>query len=340
MSRRVRFTASLMLPLVAVATLGSRAAAQPPSEQDTSAPPPPPPQASGSPAAGPDTRPWARGVPADDQRRAQQLFAEGNELLDNLGFATAAAKYRQAIAHWPHPAIQYNLAIALIKLDQPIEAYRSITQALRHGAAPLDPEQYEQAQNYRQLLRKQIGELELSCAQEGVEVKLDGKLVLRCPGTTRALVLLGERQLVASKQGFRTVARSLPIYSSATVKVRLRLFTEEELTGSERYWESWRPWALVAGGVGVVMAGGALHYWGARSNIEAFDDQLARDCPLGCHDGEAASPSPRLRAGELQQQLAWGATSRVGWPRPWASSGSSSTCHARCASTAARKRRG
>src|SRR5262245_298878 len=161
MSQRSRFPASLMLPFVVVATLSSQAIAQPPSEQDTSeppppqSPPPPPSQGSGSPAVEPDARPWASGVPVEDQRRAQQMFAEGNGFLDNLQFATAAARYRQAIEYWPHPAIQYNLAIALIKLDQSIDAYRSITQALRYGAAPLDSEQYEQARNYQQLLRKQ-----------------------------------------------------------------------------------------------------------------------------------------------------------------------------------------
>jgi hypothetical protein len=227
-----------MLPFVVVATLSSQAIAQPSSKQDTSETP--------APAVEPDARPWASGVPEEDQRRAQQLFAEGNEFLDNLGFATAAAKFRQAIESWPHPAIQYNLAIALIKLDQPIEAYRSITQALRYGRAPLDSEQYQQALNYQQLLRKQIGELELSCDQAGVKVKLDGKLVLTGPGTTRTSLLLGEHQLVASKQGLRTVTRSLVVPSSATMKVRLRLFTDEELTGSERYWKSWQPWALHA----------------------------------------------------------------------------------------------
>ena len=139
-----------------------------------------------------------------------------------------------------------------------------------------------------------------------MKVKLDGKLVLTGPGTTRTSLLLGEHQLVASKQGLRTVARSLVVSSSATMKVRLRLFTDEELTGSERYWKSWQPWALVAAGTGIAMAGGALHYWGAHANIGAFDDQLARDCPLGCHDNEAGSPSALLRTGELQQKLATG----------------------------------
>lgn len=298
MLQSIRFPASRMLPFVVVATLDSRAIAQPSSEPDTSEPP--------APSAEPDTRPWAIGVPEEAQRRAQELFAEGNGFLDNLGYATAAAKFRQAIESWAHPAIQYNLAIALIKLDQPIEAYQSIIQALRYGAAPLDSEQYEQALNYKQLLRKQLGEIELSCAQDGVKVKLDGKLVLTCSGTTRTLLLLGEHQLVATKQGLRTVTKSLLVTSSATMKVQLRLFTEQELTGTKRYWKSWQPWALAAAGAGIAMAGGALHYWGARANIDAFDAQLARDCPFGCHDNEPGSPSALLRRGELQQQFAWG----------------------------------
>jgi len=298
MSQSIRFSASRMLPFVVVATLNSRAIAQPSPEEATSEAP--------APSVEPDTRPWANGVSEEAQRRAQELFAEGNGFLDNLGYATAAAKFRQAIESWAHPAIQYNLAIALIKLDQPIEAYGTITQALRYGAAPLDKEQYEQALNYQRLLRKQLGEVELSCAQDGVKVKLDGKLVLTCSGTTRTFLLLGEHQLVATKQGLRTVTKSLPVTSSATMKVRLRLFTEPELTGSKRYWKSWQPWALAAAGAGIAMAGGALHYWGARANIEAFDAQLAKDCPLGCHDGEPGSPSALLRTGELEQKFAVG----------------------------------
>jgi hypothetical protein len=262
--------------------------------------------APGSPATASDTRPWIESVSEEAQEKAQQLFAEGNDFLDNLRFANAAAKYREAIDHWAHPAIQYNLAIALIKLDQSIDAYLAINQALRYGAAPLESEQYNQALNYQQLLRKQIGEIELTSSQDGVVVTLDGKKVLTGPGTIKMFVLVGEHQVVAGKRGFQTVTRTLPIPSGKTVRMEMRLFTERELTVSTRHWQRWKPWAVTGIGVSIGLAGGALHYWGARPNLRSFDAELEDACPLGCPDNADISPSARLRRGMLQQKIAWG----------------------------------
>lgn len=259
-----------------------------------------------SPATASDARPWVENVSEEDQEKAQQLFAEGNDFLDNLRFANAAAKYREAIEYWAHPAIQYNLAIALIKLDQSIEAYLAINQSLRYGAAPLESEQYNQALNYQQLLRNQIGEIELTSSQDGVIVTFDGKKVLTSSGTIKMFVLVGEHQVVASKRGFQTVTRTLPIPSGKTVRMEIRLFTERELTVSRRHWQRWKPWAVTGIGVGIGLAGGALHYWGARPNLRSFDAELEDVCPLGCEDSDRDSPSARLHRGLLQQRIAWG----------------------------------
>jgi hypothetical protein len=262
--------------------------------------------APGSPATAPDTRPWVENVSGEAQEKAQQLFAEGNDFLDNLRFANAAAKYREAIEYWAHPAIQYNLAIALIKLDQPIDAYLAINQALRYGATPLESEQYNQALNYQQLLRNQIGEIELTSSQDGVVVTLDGKKVLTGPGTIKKFVLVGEHQVVAGKPRFQTVTRTLHLHSGKPVRADMRLFTERELTVSRRHWQRWKPWAVTGIGVGIGLAGGALHYWGARPNLRSFDADLEDVCPLGCEDSDPMSPSAQLRRGLLQQKIAWG----------------------------------
>src|SRR5437879_5618527 len=68
-------------------------------------------------------RPWVRGVPAAEQKVALDLFREGNTLLKESLFVQAAAKYREALRHWNHPGIHYNLALALLNLDQPVEVY-------------------------------------------------------------------------------------------------------------------------------------------------------------------------------------------------------------------------
>src|SRR5687768_7442231 len=72
---------------------------------------------------GGDERPWARGVSNERQQAAQVAFREGNVQLNNGLFVQAVDKYRSALTHWDHPAIHYNLALALLNLDQPIEVF-------------------------------------------------------------------------------------------------------------------------------------------------------------------------------------------------------------------------
>src|SRR5690349_4866887 len=72
---------------------------------------------------GGDVRPWAQGVPASEQKVALAAFRDGNSALNDGLFAKAAETYRSALTHWKHPAIYYNLALALMNLDNPIEAY-------------------------------------------------------------------------------------------------------------------------------------------------------------------------------------------------------------------------
>ena len=40
---------------------------------------------------------------------------------------------------WDHPGIHYNLALALLNMDQPVEVYQNLENAIKYGAEPLDP---------------------------------------------------------------------------------------------------------------------------------------------------------------------------------------------------------
>src|ERR1041384_5557334 len=67
-------------------------------------------------------RPWAAGVSESEQAVALKLYVAGNLEFAESRFAQALAKYKEAIQHWEHPAIRYNMAVCLINLDQPLEA--------------------------------------------------------------------------------------------------------------------------------------------------------------------------------------------------------------------------
>ena len=69
---------------------------------------------------GGDNRPWAAGISIDRQKQALVQFRQGNAQLNDGLFARAAETYRAALKTWPHPAIHYNLALALMNVDQPI----------------------------------------------------------------------------------------------------------------------------------------------------------------------------------------------------------------------------
>jgi len=65
---------------------------------------------------------------AQDTARARSLFSEGVELAASAEFEEAASRFRAAYAIRPAPAIAYNLAAALVELDELLEASELVRQ--------------------------------------------------------------------------------------------------------------------------------------------------------------------------------------------------------------------
>ncbi len=138
-------------------------------------------------------------------------FEAGNKLFEESQYAAALSEYREALKSWDHPAIRYNAAVALINLDQPLAAYENLELALRYGDAPLAPETYQQALTYRKLLRGQLAELTVTCAEPGADVAIDGVPLFLAPGDAKRWVMPGAHQLIARKSGFLTQTRPITL---------------------------------------------------------------------------------------------------------------------------------
>src|SRR5262249_43654840 len=82
-------------------------------------------------------RPWAQGVSDQQQTQALDKFKQGNALFEDHQYANALTTYREAIAFWDHPAIRFNIAVSLIHLDDPVQAFENLESALRYGESPL-----------------------------------------------------------------------------------------------------------------------------------------------------------------------------------------------------------
>lgn len=252
-------------------------------------------------------RPWAQGVPQDKQTQALTLFTEGNTLFAESQHAAALAKYRAALEVWDHPAIRYNAAVSLMNLDKPLAAYENLDKALAWGDAPLGEETYKQALLYKKLLAGQLAELEVVCDEPGAEVMLDGALLFRAPGRQTQRLLPGAHQLVARKPGWLTESRALELASGKKTTETIKLATVTSLPmRTVRRWTWWKPWTVFAAGALVAVIGIPLIV-DAKSNFDAFDAELARQCPSGCT--AAQLPSTALAArdrGNAEQSAAVG----------------------------------
>ena len=243
---------------------------------------------------------WSQGVGEEAQRAAEALFLEGNALLKESICISAAAKYRQALEHWDHPNIHYNLALALMTLEQPVETYEHLVQATKHGPEPLQQERFEHARNYRSLLEKQLSRVKIRCAVPGANVELDGRLLFVSPGEHEALMRAGRHTVVAQAPGFVTNNAVRTFEGGQATVVDLQLKTIDELTEQRRRWPAWIPWSVVGAGAAVAMVGGALHYAALRK-VDSVNDESRARCPTGCPTEPADLASARSQARTMQR---------------------------------------
>ncbi|MBN8231000.1 hypothetical protein JYK02_26120 [Corallococcus macrosporus] len=272
-------------------------AAQTPAEASTDAPlseslplpPPPAPKAAGesrqeqasstlegslSGPAGLEDRPWAKDISREDQDATLALFGEGNALLKESIFVQAVEKYRQALARWDHPAIHYNLALALMNLDQPVEVHEHLVAALRYGPAPLEKEKYEYARNYKTLVEKQLARVDITCATPGATVTMDGQPLFVAPGRYQALVRPGAHSIVATMTGYVPSDQSRTLLPGETTTLDLKLFTSDDLIRYKRRWSAAMPWLVM--GAGMAVAGGsAFLHMQSRDHFRAFESGIA-----------------------------------------------------------------
>lgn len=234
-----------------------------------------------APALADDAEPWADGVAAGQQARANALFAEGNALFTQLAHAAALDKYRAAVALWDHPMVRFNMAVTLIRLDRPLEAADELERALRYGAAPFDPDLYQQARDYQALIKRQLGYLEVTADQPGTQIVLDGKPWFEGPGTRTVRVTTGEHTVVAARTGYLTVSRSIVVAGGTTVHEQVALVPLEAAVILRYRHPRWLPWAVAGAGAAIALGGVGFTLAG-RAQMDRFAERFVGVCPGGC----------------------------------------------------------
>jgi hypothetical protein len=229
---------------------------------------------------GGDERPWAKGVTKDRQDIALRLFSEANKHLNNGLFPAALEKYKEALRSWEHPAIYYNMALALRTLDQPIELEKALEKSIEYGPAPIDQDKFEHAKAYLAVNAKALAWIEVSCKKPGANVLIDGVKVFTVepgkPNKIEMRVKVGKHTIVAERTGYNAQVDAPYIEPGQKFRIELQLYTSEELTRYRRRWNAtWMPYAVIGGGV-VVGVLGAVLATSAQSSYDEFDSEVAR----------------------------------------------------------------
>ena len=225
-------------------------------------------------------RPWAAGVSPDRQKAALDRMLEGNLLVNESLFVEAAKKYREALAQWDHPGIHYNLALALLNLDRPLEVHQQLESALKYGREPLDPDKFDSAQRYLKLVEKQLAPLEVNCKLDGATVRLDGDVLFQSPGSYQGLVRPGPHTVTATKEGYPTTEKTKVMLPGEPTTIQLRLYAAGELIEYRRPWALWKPIGLTVVGAVVLSSGVALTV-AARDRFDAYDQAIRAQCLNG-----------------------------------------------------------
>ncbi|HYI02300.1 carboxypeptidase-like regulatory domain-containing protein [Hyalangium sp.] len=243
--------------------------------------------------------PWTQGVPKQEQQKAEALFHAGNEQFEESAHAAAARKYREALKSWDHPAIHYNLALALTALDRPLEIRKHLASAIRYDAAPLDPVKFEYAKTTLALIEKQLARVRIVCDEPGASVSMDGEFLFIGPGKYEDFVRPGPHTLIATKEGYltTTLRPALSPGQQSELPVTMKIDQIEY----QRKWSAWKPWAVVSTGVALAVGGG-LFYRKAQENYRTFDAEI-----LKCGGCLPPPWTSRFRSqGERQHKLAFG----------------------------------
>lgn len=206
---------------------------------------------------------------------ALNAFRQGNEQLNNGLFPQAVEKYRTALSHWDHPAIHYNLALAFINLDQPLEVFAELNNAMRYGPDPITQEKFDHAKEYLKLVEGQLADIEVSCDKIGAKVSVDGKEVFIAPGKFTAKVRVGKHTFYADKQGYNARVTAPFIGPGEKFRIDLKVYTAEELTRFRRKWQNtWFPYIFLGAGAVVGLTAGGLEL-SAQSSYDQYNTKVA-----------------------------------------------------------------
>ncbi|MFL5344261.1 MAG: hypothetical protein ACJ8AT_05680 [Hyalangium sp.] len=241
---------------------------------------------------------WSHTASKQNQENAQRILEDGNKLMKQFAYADAEAMYHKSLEYWDHPGTHYNLALALIQMNRPLELYEQLEKALKGGEAALGPQKYQHALFHKQQLENQLARVEFTCDAPGAIVMMNGLPVALANGHYTGLMHPGPVIFSVSAEGYQRREKTVALSAGKIHRLSLKLYKPDELLEYEPRWTPWLSRTVMGVG-GALAAGGGLLYWQTRQGYHSFDTHVV-DCSRGAVDGGCREPELASRRSRLE----------------------------------------
>lgn len=145
---------------------------------------------------------------ADGRNRGRELFGQANKAYKKGQYDEALKLYRQANAILPSYKIQLNIGEALESMGRNTEAaaeYHGFLSTFKDAPRPARRDAWLRLDG----MRRWLSQVEVTCAEKGAVVSIEGNEVGKTPLALPLYVQPGEHTVTIKKDGFKTVSRTL-----------------------------------------------------------------------------------------------------------------------------------
>lgn len=164
------------------------------------------------------------GAVAGDEREAsaREHFTRGVELLRESAWESALSEFLRSRELYPRPRTTINAAVCLRRLERYDEALEMV-ESLLVDFPDLPAETAESAAQETIELARLVGSIEITSAEAGATVVIDGRARGTLPLRTPLRVSPGRRVVRVSLDGFAPFETSVDVASGARIRVDARL---------------------------------------------------------------------------------------------------------------------
>jgi hypothetical protein len=164
---------------------------------------------------------WA--LTPDEKAAAQEHFDRGVQAFEDRRFAEAAEEFNTAYQIAPAYALLYNIGQVNTALGNSVEAADAYEKYLAQAGTSISEKRRKEVVAELEDQRARIGQVALTAAPEGAEVRVDGKLVGKAPLCESLRLSAGKHSVMLLADGYTAQVREIEVTGRTLTELEMKL---------------------------------------------------------------------------------------------------------------------